>query len=492
MTPSGRSIHNIGVMPELSLIPITVPAVKNLQEAAEQQQSFAQQRFRLSTEENADNNSVDSERLELRYLSAKTAVFETAELIADAEIIEKLNADIFVETAKRLLLSWNPEKINSSLQKITKEVAQQQSEKITKALAEHGIDWSLNPFLKTPAAEKLSLSWFAEEIAADQVQLKVKLRNTSELSGQRLLVVTKSGNVLLDGLEFPLGLIGPDAEVEKTIKVNYFAGMMEETEPLELVLFDHNLQKLKSVRLQLKFSPKRIPSFRLAMKIYDNGEFGSQGNGDGKVQSGEIIALAFKLANKSRKTVPELLLKIRGTEGSFRVNRGKLMLKNLEPDQEQTDYFLFQSLKGTGTLGKINLEMIDTKSGTPKIVHRWNLQHTLPQQMVVTPKFSGLKWEDLDGNTVLGETELQSVILSGKVSNAADVRDVFVHLNDEKVFYSANLNSNADSPDQQPDNEEFLFSTLVELLPGKNQISVFSRNRYGFTAERRLRILRRQ
>jgi len=492
MTPSGRSIHNIGVMPELSLIPITVPAVKNLQEAAEQQQSFAQQRFRLSTEENADNNSVDSERLELRYLSAKTAVFETAELIADAEIIEKLNADIFVETAKRLLLSWNPEKINSSLQKITKEVAQQQSEKITKALAEHGIDWSLNPFLKTPAAEKLSLSWFAEEIAADQVQLKVKLRNTSELSGQRLLVVTKSGNVLLDGLEFPLGLLGPDAEVEKTIKVNYFAGMMEETEPLELVLFDHNLQKLKSVRLQLNFSPKRIPSFRLAMKIYDNGEFGSQGNGDGKVQSGEIIALAFKLANKSRKTVPELLLKIRGTEGSFRVNRGKLMLKNLEPDQEQTDYFLFQSLKGTGTLGKINLEMIDTKSGTPKIVHRWNLQHTLPQQMVVTPKFSGLKWQDLDGNTVLGETELQSVILSGKVSNAADVRDVFVHLNDEKVFYSANLNSNADSPDQQPDTEEFLFSTLLELLPGKNQISVFSRNRYGFTAERRLRILRRQ
>jgi hypothetical protein len=112
--------------------------------------------------------------------------------------------------------------------------------------------------------------------------------------------------------------------------------------------------------------------------------------------------------------------------------------------------------------------------------------------MVVTPKFSGLKWQDLDGNTVLGETELQSLILSGKVSNAADVRDVFVHLNDEKVFYSANLNSNGDSPDQQPDTEEFLFSTLLELLPGKNQISVFSRNRYGFTAERRLRILRRQ
>ena len=76
----------------------------------------------------------------------------------------------------------------------------------------------------------------------------------------------------------------------------------------------------------------------MAMKIHDDGELGSQGNGDGKVQSGEIIALAFKLVNKGKQTVPELLLRIRGTEGSFRVNRGKLMLNNLEPDHEPVSY----------------------------------------------------------------------------------------------------------------------------------------------------------
>jgi len=492
LTPSGLSIHNIGVMPELSLIPVNVPSAKNLQGADDQQQSVIQERFSLLTEKTTENSNADSERLELRYLSGKSKVYDDFELITESEIIEKLNADIFVETGKRVLIQWNPEDINSGLLQISREVALQESHKINKALAEHGIDWTLNPFLKTPAAENLSLTWFAEEISVDQVQLKVKLRNTGELAGQRLLVVTKSGNVLLDGLEFPLGLLGPDSTAEQTLKVKYFAGMMEETEPLELELFDQNLKKLKSVRLKLHFSPKRIPSFRLAMKIYDNGELGSQGNGDGKVQSGEIIALAFKLANKGKKTVPELLLKIRGTEGSFRINRGKLMLKNLEPDHEQKDYFIFQTLKDTPTLGKISLEMVDTKSGAPKIVNRWNLQDTLPEQMMVTPNFSGLKWQDLNGNLVLGETALQSLILSGKVSNAADVRDVFVHLNDEKVFYSANLNHLEDSPDQQPDNEEFRFSTLLELVPGKNQISVFSRNRYGFTSERRLRILRRQ
>ena len=492
LTPSGLSIHNIGVMPELSLIPVIVSPVKSHQGTDDQQQSFSQERFLLLTEKNTVNSSVDSERFELRYLSAKVAVFDDASLSAEADILENLNADIFVETAKRLLLMWNPEEINSSLRQISREVSQQESDKIIKALAEHGIDWSLNPFLKTPEAKNLSLTWFAEKISSDQVQLKVKLRNTGQLSGQRLVVVTKAGNDLLDGLEFPLGLLGPDAEVEKTLKVKYFAGMMEETEPLELVLFDHNMKKLKSVRLQLHFSPKLIPSFKLSMKVYDNGELGSQGNADGKVQSGETIALAFKLTNKGQKTVPELLLKISGTEGTFRVNRGKLKLKNLEPEHEQTDYFLFQTLKETGTLGKINLEMVDTKSGLPKIFHRWNLQDSLPEEAVVTPNFSGLKWQDLDGNTVLGETDLQSLILSGKVSNAADVRDVFVHLNDEKVFYSANLSSQENSPDQQLVKVEFLFSTLLELVPGKNKISVFSRNRYGFTSERRLRILRRQ
>ena len=228
------------------------------------------------------------------------------------------------------------------------------------------------------------------------------------------------------------------------------------------------------------------------MRIFDNGKFGSRGNADGKVQSGETIALAFELENKGQKTVPELLLKIRGTDGVFRINRGKIMLKNLDPLKKQKDYFLFKTLTNSKTLGKISMEMVDTKSGSPKIVHLWNLENALPQQTVVTPEFNGLKWQDLDGNLVKGETELQSLILSGNLSNATDVRDVFVYLNDEKVFYSANFDKLEESTVQHDITEEFQFTTVLELVPGKNLISVFSRNRSGFTSERRLRILRRE
>ena len=493
LTPSGHSIHNIGVMPSLRLIPVSVPESKGNQSGdADQQQTIAQERFRLLPEVEVDSTVNYSDILQLRYLSSHTSVLDDAEIIEKDVIIEKLNADIFVKIAKHVLQKWNPQNINSTLQKIALEFEQQEAEKIAKALTLHGIDWSLIPDQKTPIPETLKLTWLAEEVSEDLVRLKVQLRNLGDISGQRLIVVTKAGNVLLDGLEFPIGKLPTDEVKSRTLNVKFSAGMMEETEPLELELFDHNLKKLKSVRLQLNFSPKRISSFKLKMRIFDNGKFGSRGNADGKVQSGETIALAFELENKGQKTVPELLLKIRGTDGVFRINRGKIMLKNLDPLKKQKDYFLFKTLTNSKTLGKISMEMVDTKSGSPKIVHLWNLENALPQQTVVTPEFNGLKWQDLDGNLVKGETELQSLILSGNLSNATDVRDVFVYLNDEKVFYSANFDKLEESTVQHDITEEFQFTTVLELVPGKNLISVFSRNRSGFTSERRLRILRRE
>jgi len=129
-------------------------------------------------------------------------------------------------------------------------------------------------------------------------------------------------------------------------------------------------------------------------------------------------------------------VKLRGTEGAFRINRGKLLLKNLEPHKKQKDYFLFKSLMDSGTLGKISLEMVDIKSGTPGIAYLWNLNNMLPEQKLVTPELLGVSWQDKDGNYVEAETDLSSLILQGNVSNVNDVRDVYVYLNNKKVFYS--------------------------------------------------------
>ena len=488
LTPSGRSIHNIGVMPNLRLIPVTVPEIKNVETELGRQEIFiTEKQFGLLSDFDAENRVNDLDELSISYLSHTPILNEDSEIIDNNLKIEKLKADIFVKTAEQLLSQWNPKNTNSVIQKISREAEQKESEIITEALSKHGIDWSLNPFIKSATPEMLILTWSAEMISTDLLRVKVNLLNSGKIAAQRLIAVTRASNGILDSLEFPIGKLLSEEKTSRTIDVKIPAGMMEEHEPVEILLFDHNLKKLKSVRRQLHFSPKRNHSFWLRMKIFDNGRFGSRGNGDGRVQIGETIALSFKIENKSKSTVPELLLKLRGTEGAFRINRGKLLLKNLEPHKKQKDYFLFKSLMDSGTLGKISLEMVDIKSGTPGIVYLWNLNNMLPEQKLVTPELLGVSWQDKDGNYVEAETDLSFLILQGNVSNVNDVRDVYVYLNNKKVFYSLNRNSG-----QQDKNTEFHFQTEVNLDTGNNQISIFSRSRSGFTSERRLRIFRKQ
>ena len=136
------------------------------------------------------------------------------------------------------------------------------------------------------------------------------------------------------------------------------------------------------------------------------------------------------------------------------------------------------------------MEMNTKNSGALKIYKIWELDKLLTGKQVLTPDFIDLKWQDLEGNIVKAETKLNSLILSGRVINASDVRDIFVHQNEKKIFYKANLNQQNNYNGLIPKNKIFHFKIIINLSPGINKISLFSRGRYGFTSERKLRILK--
>ena len=185
------------------------------------------------------------------------------------------------------------------------------------------------------------------------------------------------------------------------------------------------------------------------------------------------------------------MFNIKGTEGSFRINRGKIVLTNLYPEIDQKDFFLFQVESDSNRLGKIIMEMYSKNSGAPKISKLWVLDNPLSEEQVLTPVFVDLKWQDLDGNIVKGDTQLNTLMFSGKVRNAGEVSDIYVHQNDKKIFYKANLNHHYGYAYQIDNYQVYQFKTVINLSPGINQISVFSRGRHGFTSERKLRMLKR-
>ncbi len=78
--------------------------------------------------------------------------------------------------------------------------------------------------------------------------------------------------------------------------------------------------------------------------------------------------------------------------------------------------------------------MIDINSGDPVIAKTWNLNAGFSEQEEITPVINVLNLNDMDGNFLKGETNLHSVILNGKVQNLYNLLDLYVHLNDKKVF----------------------------------------------------------
>jgi len=504
LTPSGHSIHRIGIVPNLQLNSVSIPVKKAVtknvsntsktfenQNLPDYQTPVDLERFYMIPGFESKQARKSEDSIKIRYLSRHSKENDESQIAEKALMTDKLKEDIAVEIAILVLTQWNEGNIKSELQQISREIEQIELAKITDALAVHGIDWNFNPFLKSPSGENLKLSWSAEKISDDLLQLDVQVKNEGLTDAQRLIIMTKSSNELLDGLEFPIGRLLPEKIETLSEHINISAEMMDETEPFEMIIFDHNFQEIKSIKGQLRFPEKPVIFFRVNMKIYDNGKFGSEGNSDGKVQSGETIAFSFKITNLSKQPIPELIFNIKGTEGSFRINRGKVVLKNLYPEIDQKDFFLFQVKSDSSRLGKIIMEMNLKNSGAPKISKLWVLDNPLPESQVLTPVFVDLKWQDLEGNIVKGETQLKTLMFSGKVRNALEIRDLYVHQNDKKIFYKANLNHPDGYGDLVNNDQVFPFKTLINLSPGTNHISVFSRGRHGFTSERKLRMLRR-
>ncbi len=488
LTPSGNSIHNIGVEPSLILVPIYISEnVNNLEkEIVENGKNLGDVRFRFFEANKLVNNSLNSVSYRINYLSNNSK--KLSEIISYKSYIDKLKSDIFVKASIKFLESWNPENIIFDFKKIFREFEIVQSRKIHRKLNELGVDWSLSEFTQTPFPEDINFKWESEKISDGILVIKVEIHNLGNQEANRLFAVTKASNVLLDGLEFPLGKILPGETRSQQLNLKYNIGDMEEAELVEVILFDNKMNQLKSESKNLNFLPKTNPSFGFTTKMYDNGEYGSKGNGDTKTQKGEIIALRFNLINQDEKILPEVLLKIRGSEGLFRINRGKIILKNLLPGTEKSDFFLFQPINNSKNLGKIKLEIVDMKSGNPIIVKKWNLNEEFSEKEEMIPIINLLNLNDNDGNILSRVTNSQTVVLNGQVQNSSNLRDLYVHLNDKKVFYIEN--------DKKVDNYEedlffkkgFSFSTKIKLRNGKNEISVFARNFQGTISERRKRI----
>ena len=491
LTPSGNSIQDIGVNPSIFLNPVYIfEDNKNLKKMDKAIKGLARN-LRLIRESELFNKDKNIETHSISYLGNNKNKYNSTEKI-DENLYHKLKSDIFIRVAVIAIQYPNRKKINHNLNKKIRELEFNENKKIYARLSELGIDWSKNELEKINSPYNLNLKWEAEKIGPGILNLKVQIHNVGNQKANRLIVITKASNVLLDGLEFPIGEVLPGESRSYHVKVNFSSRLMEETEPVEIILLGQHNRVLKSMRKNLKFLSRRNPLFKFKTKMFDNGKLGSKGNGDGQIQVGETIALSFQIVNLSEEIVQDFLLKIRGYDGNFRINRGKINIKNMVPGIQKNDFFLFQVLGGSNKMGKIKMEMLDTKSGMPKIVRKWELNQDFREQSEVIPRINFLKLYDDYGNLIEGETSIKKVFLKIEVDKSSKLEDLYVHLNGKKIFYSVSEKNINKSGYNSFKKNEFIFVKGIKLTNGKNNISVYARNSQGTVSERRIKVIFRE
>ena len=76
-------------------------------------------------------------------------------------------------------------------------------------------------------------------------------------------------------------------------------------------ILDHEEQAISGLKTHLLFSSQPGPRFSFTAEMHDDGDWESQGNGDGRVDPGETHAIRIRLNNESGYVSSKTLLYVK-------------------------------------------------------------------------------------------------------------------------------------------------------------------------------------
>jgi hypothetical protein len=294
--------------------------------------------------------------------------------------------------------------------------------------------------------------------------LSVTVENKGTAPFYRLAANTKSDDPLFANLEFPLGKIGPgEKRMWKTpLKIPDFVHRRKV--PVELTFHEAYDRLPEAPPLSLQVEEPEAPSFEYSYKVIDNGAEGTKGNGNGKVEKGETIALAVTVKNGGKGASKAPIVNLKKVEGDETfIEKGRDEMKAIPAGGTAQTLLKFrvpENLKGKLSfdlnihdmhLGEDLNDRLDfTEGGNPP-----------PQGVLQFSPVIGLSWKDLP-LTVKGD----SYAVKGTATDDVSVGNVFIFVGEDKVFFQAPA-----SP-----SKTLAFDTTVPLKKGANLITLASQD----------------
>jgi carboxyl-terminal processing protease len=482
----------------------------------------------------------------------------------DAESQDEIKEDFEVQFARDFVLQVPLTDRRQMLQKgkaLVEQKRREEEQRINAAISALNLDWSAGP---TPQDVKLAATFTpgADQriLAGETFDMALTAENKGIEPLKRVRAWTESDNFYLDRREFLFGSLAPGEKKTWKVKVKLPKDLTSRRDDVTVKFFDDHGALPTTLVSELSFAELPRPAFAFNWQVIDSCQ---ACNGDGVVQRGEDITLVMDVTNTGRGTALDSFAQIKNVgDPNIFIEKGRFKIGELAPGETKTARFQLQVKKGYReetfplklaivdepleefAMEKLVLPVteapvakLEPKKALVKLAEKTELLASPQQDGTVVAKLSrpallnveaatrGFYRVELDkerfafvrsqeARDARGKAtparELtymarrsppdirldvdvtqgglvangEKFTLTGEVNDAQGLLDVYVLVNDQKVYFQG-VDAKGDEP------RKLKFSTAFSLKEGNNNVLVVARESSDFASRRTLVIRRR-
>lgn len=486
----------------------------------------------------------------------------------DAEAQDEIKEDFEVLFARDFVLKA-PATTRQEQLKLGKafieQMRREEEQRINAAIAGLDVDWSAGP---TPKSVDLDARFEpgpdVEIRAGEMLEMVLTAENKGTEPLKRVRAWTESENPFLDRREFVFGALAPGQKKSWKVQVRMPKDLTSRRDDVTVKFHDDNGPLPKTLVSELSFVELPRPAFAFDWQVLDTCD---TCNGDGVIQRGENVTVLLDVTNTGSGPALDSFAQIKnGADANIFIEKGRFKLGGLAVGETKTARFQLEVKKGykgenfplklaildepleefvTEKLllpvsdeavaklepkkGLLRLnakaELLATPQANARVVGRATQQSVLrataatqgfykvelddertafvratDAREVRTGKVTGLKGVellaerqpprislDLDPSSGGLVANGDKFTLSGAVSDATGLLDVYILVNDQKVFFKGVDTKNAKAGEPHT----LKFSTDFTLKEGNNNVLIVARETPDFASRRTLVIRRR-
>ncbi|MBN1208101.1 MAG: PDZ domain-containing protein [Myxococcaceae bacterium] len=483
----------------------------------------------------------------------------------DAETQDEIKEDFEVLFARDFVLrapSNNRQEQLKQARGFIDQKRQEEEQRINTAISGLGIDWSAGATPKNAQLEAtFSPSADQPVRAGETLELVLTAENKGTEPLKRVRAWTESDNPYLDRREFVFGALAPGEKKSWKVQVKLPKDLTSRRDDVTVRFLDDNGALPKTLVSEVSFLELPRPAFAFNWQVLDDC---AACNGDGLPQRGEGFTVVLDVTNIGTGTALDSFAQIKnGGDPNIFIEKGRFKLGEMAPGETKSARFQLQVKKGYKgdtfplklaiidepleefVTEKLELPVRDTPAATlepsrslvrlaektellmapladARPVARVGSQAVLPATAVAKgfykvslgeERFAWVRTSDarevkkgkasppkkLDWITSMAPPDIhldvdpsrggvmapgEKFTLTGSVTDPSGLLDVYVLVNDQKVYFKA-----VDPKGEEP--KKLKFSTDFALKEGNNNVLVVARESPDFASRKTLVIRRR-